>query len=148
LDVQPVDGGLVVRFRHGEDIVAGMLELARARKIQGAWVNMLGAIEEPELGYYHLDTKTYTRHAYPGDWEITAIVGNLAWRGDDPVLHVHATIGGVDGATRGGHLFGGKAGATCEVFVRDLGVRLERAMDDAIGLALLKLSNEGAAAGR
>ncbi len=55
------------------------------------------------------------------------------------MLHVHATIGGVDGATRGGHLFAGKAGATCEVFVRDLGVRLERAMDESIGLALLHL---------
>jgi predicted DNA-binding protein with PD1-like motif len=139
LDWKKVHGGWLVRFRHGDDIVNGMLAFAREHSIQGAWVNMLGAIEEPELGYYHVDTKSYTRKTYPGDWEITAIVGNLGWRDDTPVLHVHATIGGVDGETRGGHLFAGKAGATCEVFVRDLGVRLERAMDEGIGLALWKL---------
>ena len=140
MDWRTVEGGWLIRFHHGEDIVAGMLEFARARHVEGAWVNMLGAIEEPELGYYHLDTKSYTRKTYPGDWEICAIVGNLGWRDDTPVLHVHATIGGVDGSTRGGHLFSGKAGATCEVFVKDLGRRLERGMDDAIGLALWKLA--------
>lgn len=136
-----VQGGWLIRFRHGEDIVAGMLEFARERPVLGGWVTMLGAIEDPELGYYHLDTKSYTRHTFPGDWEITAMVGNLGWRDGAPVLHVHATIGGVDASTRGGHLFAGKAGATCEVLVRDLGARLERAMDDSIGLALWRLDD-------
>src|SRR5258708_24192486 len=98
---------------------------------------MLGAIEDPELGYYHLDSRTYTRRTFPGDWEITAIVGNLAWNGDTPVLHAHATIGGPDFSTRGGHLFAGRAGATCVVFVRDLGTRVARAPDPSLGLALL-----------
>jgi predicted DNA-binding protein with PD1-like motif len=137
-----VDGGWLVRFAQGEDIIAGMLGFARERGIRGAWVNMLGAIEDPELGYYHLDTKQYTRRTFPGDWEITAIVGNLAWLGETPVLHVHATIGAPDFSTRGGHLFAGRAGATCEVFVRDLGTDLVRARDESIGLALWSLPDQ------
>jgi predicted DNA-binding protein with PD1-like motif len=137
-----VHGGWLVRFSHGEDIVAGMLDFARHEKIGGAWINMLGAIEDPELGYYHLDTRQYTRRSFPGEWEITAIVGNLAWLGDTPVLHVHATIGAPDFSTRGGHLFAGRAGATCEVFVRDLGTELTRARDEAIGLALWNLARK------
>ncbi|MEP7028836.1 MAG: PPC domain-containing DNA-binding protein [Candidatus Eisenbacteria bacterium] len=140
MESRKVDAGWLVRFAHGEDIVGGMLAFARAEKIRGAWVNMLGAIEDPELGYYHLDTRQYTRRRFPGDWEITAIVGNLGWLGDAPVLHVHATIGGPDFETRGGHLFAGRAGATCEVFVRDLGTDLTRARDEAIGLALWRLA--------
>jgi predicted DNA-binding protein with PD1-like motif len=139
MESKAVEGGWLVRFTHGEDIVAGLLGLARERSIPGAWVNMLGAIEDPELGYYHLDSRTYTRRTFPGDWEITAIVGNLAWNGDTPVLHAHATIGGPDFSTRGGHLFAGRAGATCEVFVRDLGTRVSRAPDPDIGLALWSL---------
>src|SRR5258707_11202563 len=104
-----VDSGWLLGFAHGEDIVAGVLDFARAQKVDGAWVNMLGAIEDPELGYYDLGTKTYTRRIFPGDWEITAIVGNLGWLDDTPVLHVHATIGGPDFSTRGGHLFAGRA---------------------------------------
>lgn len=133
-----VDGGWLLGFAHGEDIVAGVLDFARAHKIEGAWVNMLGAIEDPELGYYDLLTKTYTRRIFPGDWEITAIVGNLGWLEDTPVLHVHATIGGPDFSTRGGHLFAGRAGATCEVFLRDLKTRVARAKNDAVGLATWK----------
>ncbi len=139
METRDVAGGWLLRFAHGEDIVGGVLDFARARAVKGAWVNMLGAIEDPELGYYHLDTKSYTRRVFPGDWEITAIVGNLGWLADAPVLHVHATIGGPDFTTRGGHLFAGRAGATCEVFLRDLAMDLTRARDEGIGLALWNL---------
>jgi predicted DNA-binding protein with PD1-like motif len=139
MDSKAVDGGWLVRFRHGEDVVGGLLGFARAQSVEGAWVNALGAIEDPELGYYDLARKAYTRRTFPGDWEITALVGNLGWNGDEPVLHAHVTLGGIDFATRGGHLFAGRAGATCEVFVRRLGVRLVRKPDPEAGLALWSL---------
>ena len=72
-----VRDGHLIRFHRGEDIVGGLLDFARAHGIEGAWVNALGAIEDPELGYYHLDRREYTRQVFPGEWEITAIVGNL-----------------------------------------------------------------------
>ena len=139
MESKAVDGGWLVRFAHGEDIVAGLLGFARERNIEGAWVNMLGAIEDPELGYYHLDTQ---------DVHAAHVPRRLGDHGDrrqpgvarrHPVLHVHATIGGPDFSTRGGHLFAGRAGATCEVFVRDLGTRISRAPDPDIGLALWSL---------
>ncbi len=140
MEWKSVREGFVIRFHHGDDIVAGLLDFARAHDVEGAWVNALGAIEDPELGYYHLDRRAYTRQVFPGDWEITAIVGNLGRLDGEPALHLHATIGGPDFATRGGHLFAGRAGATCEVFLRDLGGRLERGRDEAIGLPLWRLA--------
>lgn len=134
------DGGWVVRFQKGDDIVGGLLAFARDHSIQGAWINALGAIEDADLGYYDLEARSYTRHVFHGDWEITGLVGNLGWHGSEPVLHTHCTIGGREHEVRGGHLFAGKAGATCEVFVRNLGVRLNRARDENIGLALFQLT--------
>ncbi len=136
---QAVREGYVIRFLHGEDLVGGLLDFARTHAIESAWVNALGAIADPELGYYHQDRRTYTRQVFAGEWEITAIVGNLARHEGESVLHVHATIGAVDFSTRGGHLFGGKAGATCEVFLRLLGAPLERKLDPEIGLNLWTL---------
>lgn len=133
--------GYVIRFQHGEDLVGGLLAFARTHAIEGAWVNALGAIADPELGYYHLDRCAYTRQVFAGEWEITAIVGNLGRHEGEPVLHVHATIGGVDFTTRGGHLFAGRAGATCEVFLRLLGVPLERKLDPEMGLILWSLES-------
>lgn len=141
MEWKPVREGFLIRFHHGDDIVAGLLEFAREHGIVGAWVNALGAIEDPELGYFHLETRAYTRQVFPGDWEITAIVGNLGRLNGEPALHLHATIGAVDFTTRGGHLFAGRAGATCEVFLRDLGRPLERARDEAIGLPLWSLGD-------
>ena len=144
MEWQPVREGFVIRFHHGDDIVAGLLDFAHARAIEGAWVNALGAIEDPELGYYHLETKAYTRQVFPGDWEITGLVGNLGRLEDGaPALHAHATIGAPDFSTRGGHLFAGRAGATCEVFLRDLGSGLLRRRDEAVGLPLLHLPGTG-----
>jgi len=140
MEWQPVREGYLIRFHHGDDVVAGLLEFARARGIEGAWVNALGAIADPELGYYHLETKSYTRQVFAGEWEIASIVGNLGrFEDGTPALHVHATIGGTDFTTRGGHLFAGRAGATCEVFLRDLGRPLRRVKDEAIGLPLWRL---------
>ena len=66
-------------------------------------------------------------------------VGNLARLGETPVLHVHVTISGPDFAAKGGHLFAGKAGATTEVWIRDLKTDLVRARDESVGLALWSL---------
>jgi predicted DNA-binding protein with PD1-like motif len=134
-----VDGGWLVRFAHGEDVVNGILDFARAQNVRGAWVNLLGAIENPELGYYDLPTKSYTRRVFPGDWELMGAVGNLGWLGDTPVFHIHVTISGTDFAAKGGHLFAGKAGATTEVWIRDLKTDLVRERDESLGLALWNL---------
>jgi predicted DNA-binding protein with PD1-like motif len=143
MEWQSVREGFLIRFHHGDDLVAGLLDFARRERIGGAWVNALGAIEDPELGYYHLETKAYTRQVFPGEWEITGLVGNLGRLPDgEPALHVHATIGAVDFSTRGGHLFAGRAGATCEVFLRHLGRPLARARDEAVGLPLWKLAGD------
>ena len=128
-----------MRFAHGEDVVGGVLDFARAQQVKGAWVNLLGAIEDPELGYYDLPTKSYTRRSFPGDWEIMGAVGNLGWLGETPVFHIHVTISGPDFAAKGGHLFAGRAGATTEVWIRDLKTDLVRARDESIGLALWSL---------
>jgi predicted DNA-binding protein with PD1-like motif len=139
MESRKVKGGWLVRFAHGDDIVGGLVGFAGAEGIEGAWVNLLGAIEDPELGYYHLPTKSYTRRSFTGDWEIMGAVGNLARLGETPVLHVHITISGADFKAFGGHLFAGKAGAACEVFVRDLKTRIERVRDEDIGLPLWRL---------
>jgi predicted DNA-binding protein with PD1-like motif len=139
MESRALESGWLVRFAHGDDVVGGLVEFARAQGIRGAWVNLLGAIEDPELGYYELASKSYTRRVFPGDWEIMGAVGNLGRLGETPVLHVHITISGPDFAAKGGHLFAGRAGATCEVFVRDLKTDLERVRDESIGLALWAL---------
>ena len=148
MDEQRVEGGWLLRFHRGEEIVSGLLAFARDRGLQGGWVQGLGAVEDAELGYYDLDTKEYLRQTFPGDWEIAALVGNLGWANDEPAAHLHAVLGSRDFTARGGHLFRGRVGATCEIFVRDLGSRLERGPDSETGLNLWRLRGGTAAPDR
>ena len=115
------DGGWVVRFTHGEEI--GGCVRPRAR-IKGGGSTCSARSRSPKLGYYHLDTRSTRAGRSPATGRSRRSSATSAGSTRRPVLHVHTTIGGPDFSTQGGHLFAGRAGATCEVFVRDLGVDL------------------------
>lgn len=119
-----------------------------AKKIKGAFLFGLGAAKDLTLGYYDLAKKAYLRRFFPGEWEITNLVGNIAWLEDiapsvhrakagDPILHIHVVLSSTNFNTVGGHLFSGTVTATCEILVIVLAAKLRRAFDSTTGLNLL-----------
>ncbi|MEX2014650.1 MAG: PPC domain-containing DNA-binding protein [Candidatus Saccharimonadales bacterium] len=128
-------------LNRGDELVASLTEFAKKDKIKGAWVFVVGACDEVEAGYYDLKTKKYKFKKYEQDLEILNIQGNLSWNGDQPAIHLHGTFSGEDGRSFGGHIKSLKVSITCEVFIHDwFGAnRIERKLDDSIGLNLLDL---------
>ena len=45
----------------GEYINNSLLEVCKENDIEFAWINGIGAILDPEVGYYNIDTKDYTK---------------------------------------------------------------------------------------
>lgn len=132
------DGYTMLRFEQGEEIYQGITSFCGDHKIQNAIVHAIGAVCDAELGYYHLDSKSYSWKTFSGDHELVAMTGNITLVDDEPFLHAHVVISGTDFIAHGGHLRKGFAGATCEVILRDLGENnvVSRAMDESIGLRL------------
>jgi predicted DNA-binding protein with PD1-like motif len=140
--------GYVLRFFHGEEIVAGLTAFCRERPLTAGWVNGLGALGRAEMGYYDLETHTYIRRTLEEDLELAPLMGNLSRVDGEPFFHLHATLGRKDFGALAGHLFSGTAGATVEVALFAFsGHAIERRRDETVGLNLWALPGKGPSAG-
>ncbi|MDB5163663.1 MAG: hypothetical protein JWS12_280 [Candidatus Saccharibacteria bacterium] len=101
----------------------------------------LGAARWAEIGTYNLETKDYKWQKLDGPLEIISLQGNVAWEGDEPVLHIHGTFSDDKLQTYGGHIKELEISATCEIFMHHWWGedRLTRLPDDETGLKLLDL---------
>ena len=132
------DGGALLRYERGEELVSCLAAFAREVGRTGSFT-VIGATSEIELGFYHLDRKEYEWKVFSGEFEVTGGVGNIAFHGEDPIVHLHTTIADNRFAAFGGHVRRLIVGATCEVSLSFHPDKLERAMDDGIGLKLWEL---------
>jgi len=101
----------------------------------------LGAMSFYVLGYYDIHKKEYQREEYSDEVELVSCVGNIAFKGSEPITHLHAVVSNRAMETRGGHLFEGIISATGEFSIFDSEVSLAR-LDRKTGLPLLDLPNK------
>ncbi len=129
-----VEGGFLVRLDRGEKLPDSIAEFCRAQRIAAATVHGIGAIEDVELGYYDLATKSYERVQLAGSWELVSLTSFVsAWEGK-LFAHTHAVVSGRDFAAKGGHLFSGTVSITAELRVHTIVSEVFRAMNPVTGL--------------
>lgn len=128
-----------LRLMPGEEILASLIDFVRKRRIKSGVIWGLGAGSEMVLGWYDLEHQVYHRRRFRGEYEISALLGNIAWENSEPICHIHTVISNRRFATYGGHLFEGKVGATCEVAILPGAKSLRRELEPGTGLKLLKL---------
>lgn len=130
----------IVRLEKGEKLADNLLNLIRQENIGGAWLSGLGAAQSVELGYYDLAAKQYHWKTVDQLMEITSLQGNVAWDGDEPVLHIHGTFSDENMVAHGGHVNDLVVGGTCEILLhRWYDGKLARSQDEDPGLKLLDL---------
>ena len=125
----------------GELINKTIESFALDNGVRNAWVNGIGAIENPEVGYYSLEEKSFQRKLFKGKYEITSILGNISIREGAPFSHTHITFSDSNYQVFGGHLFDAAITAAGE-FKLQLGKEeINRKMNSEIGLPLWCLEN-------
>jgi predicted DNA-binding protein with PD1-like motif len=130
----------VIKLAKGERLGEAIEQFAHETKIEGAWVEGLGAVLEVTLGYYELDKQTYRWKTLEGLRELVSFTGNLSFNEDGKImLHAHGTVADGDFKTMGGHVKDLVAGATVELFVHRSYRRLQRKTDEEVGLQTLDL---------
>jgi predicted DNA-binding protein with PD1-like motif len=130
-----IGGRLIVSLERGDDLRQVVESLAAKAGVVAAELSAIGAVEDPELGFYDLTRKEYVRKPFPGIWELVSLQGNITLRDGKPFLHAHVAIGGADFRVFGGHLFEAKVGVVVEMFIVPIGRPLQRIPCDEIGLA-------------
>jgi predicted DNA-binding protein with PD1-like motif len=130
----------LLRLEKGELLVESLTKLIKDENIRGAWVSGLGGVSWAELGFYSLDTKQYKWKKFEQALEITSLQGNIAWSGEELVLHLHGTFSDDNLQAYGGHVKEAEVAGTCEILLhRWYKPGLERSEDEETGLKLLDL---------
>ena len=125
----------------GDNINQTFESIAETLDIGCAWLNGIGALENPEIGYYSLEDKTYHRKLFKGEYELTSLIGNITMKEGKPFSHTHITFSDTDYKVFGGHLFDAKITAAGE-FIMQLGSEnINREINLGIGLPLWCLEN-------
>ena len=130
----------LIRLDKGEMLAESLERFAAETRIEGAWVNGLGAALGATLGFYDLDKKEYRWQQFDGLREVVSLTGNLAYDEQGAfVFHLHAVLSDDQYRTAGGHVKNLTAGATVELFVHRAYQPTKRKMDGRVGLKTLDL---------
>ena len=105
-------------------------------RIGSAWINGIGAIENPEIGLYSMRDRSYHRKTFIGEYELTSLIGNITIKEDKPFAHTHITFSDTDYHVFGGHLFDAKITAAGEFIMHINKNDITREMNKDIGLPL------------
>ena len=90
------------------------------------------------IGIFDTTEKQYHARRCQGQFEISALVGNVTRKDGEPYLHLHITFGNpVTGEVYAGHLTSCTISATLELFLQVWDGQVGRAFSDTVGLNLL-----------
>ena len=141
MEYRKFDQGYVLRLDPGEEIVASLTRLVEQENVQLGTVSALGAAGDVTIGIFNTKEKQYYSQRYQGDYEISALVGNVTRKEGEPYLHLHITIGNpVTREVHAGHLSSAVISATLELFLQVWDGQVGRKFSDQVGLNLFEFA--------
>lgn len=133
--------GYTIRLEKGEQIIQTLSKFCNEENVHSAMLMGIGAVENAELGFYHLDRKDYSWQNFEKAMEVVSLTGNVTQVENEPFLHIHAVLSDENFMAIGGHLKEGTVNATLEIFMQTLSTPISRTLDEEIGLKLLHLED-------
>lgn len=131
------DEKMVVRFDPGEEIFSGLVNFAKERGIDAAFISGVGSASEAELGYYDADKKEYQKMIFKEPMEVLSVTGNIGILDTQVVVHLHGSLGLSNYQMIGGHIHKLVVNRTVEIMIDTMGGEMKRAYDEETGLNLL-----------
>jgi len=125
----------VIVLQKGERIMETLKSLAVEKSLRGFFIG-IGAVRDPEIGYYDSGRREYLRMKLRGNYEVVGLIGNIVDGPSGPIVHAHISLGGKNGEVLGGHLFEAKTSVTLEIILIPL-AGLRRTLDEQTGLLLI-----------
>ena len=131
-----VDNKVFLTLAKGDYINRTFEDFAKIKEVGCAWLNGIGALENPEVGYYSIADHSYHRKKIIGEYELTSLIGNITIKEGVPFAHTHITFSDTDYHVYGGHLFDAKITAAGEFMMQLVSSDITREMNNDIGLPL------------
>jgi len=108
----------VVVLGEGDEVATALSNFAREQKVVNARLQGIGAVRDPEVGWFDLERKQYKAMTFREQLEMLSLSGDIVLGPDGaPVVHLHALLGTSGGRALGGHLLHAITSPTLEVYV-------------------------------
>ena len=130
----------VIRLERGDEIIDSLKTLVEKEEIRGGFFYGLGAVKNVSLGYFDVEKKEYKEKPFMQDFELTSMVGDVAFSGEKIIVHAHVTLAGEDFKAVAGHLNKATVTATTEIVFNPIEGKLSKKTDPITGLNLLDLN--------
>lgn len=138
MDYRRFGDTLILRIDKGEEIIQSLRLAADREQVKLASVEALGAVDDFTVGVFDTEEKQYHANRFTGAFEIVSLTGTVTTQDGKFYAHLHMSAGDREGKVFGGHLNSATVSATCEMVVRILDGRVERRLDEDIGLNLFR----------
>jgi hypothetical protein len=129
----------VLVLDEGDDPMEMLRGFADEEKITAGRFTAIGAFRNVVIGYYEMESLQYKKISFEEQLEVLSMMGDIAIKNGDPVVHAHVVLGRSDGTVRGGHLVEAYVRPTLEVMLVESPDYLQRTMDETSGLPLIAL---------
>jgi predicted DNA-binding protein with PD1-like motif len=126
-------------FEAGDEAMALLKAFCAERRVASGHLSGIGALAGARVAFFEPDAKQYEEIEVDEQVEVLALLGNVAWRDDEPLVHAHIVLGRRDGSARGGHLLEARVRPTLEVALSESAEPVRRRLDARVGLPLIKL---------
>lgn len=131
---------IVAKIEPNEDLFDAIKELIKKHKIKSGLINVIGALKQFTIGYFDIERKKYNFKTFDEDIELISCMGNIAFKDNEPIIHLHVSVGKDDYSIMGGHLSQPSVvSITAEVYIYEINQTLTRANDPQFDLSLLDL---------
>lgn len=123
----------------GDDAFAQITSFVREEDVTGATLTAIGACRSATLGYFDPEIRDYRSSRFDEQMEVLSLVGDVATKDGEAVLHAHLVLGRKDSSAIGGHLQRMEVFPTLEVILTEVPALLRKRVDPQTGLALISL---------
>jgi uncharacterized protein len=128
-------------FEPGDDVVSEITAFTRAERVRAGRLTGLGGFSKATLGYFDREKKVYEPIPIDEQVELLALLGSLALREGEPLLHAHAVVGRRDGSASGGHLLSATVWPTLELFIDAYPTTLNKHDRPELGIATIDIGD-------
>lgn len=131
---------IVAKIDPNEDLFDAIKELIKKHKIKSGLINVIGALKQFTIGYFDIEKKEYNFKTFEEDIELISCMGNISFKDNEPIIHLHVSVGKDDYSIIGGHLNQPSiVSVTAEVYIYEINDTITRVNDVRFDLSLLDL---------
>lgn len=126
-------------YETGDEVVDPLTRFADERDLGAAHFTAIGGFREATVAWFDPEVDEYRPIEIGEQVEVVSLTGNVVRSPDEGrEVHAHVALGRRGGGSAAGHLLSARVRPTLELFITETGGQLQRAVDDATGLTLIR----------